>query len=53
MKENDTIQLLKETHKEFTGFLSKGIFELIPRIIVAEGETIFPTVWVIKRNNRL
>ena len=53
MKKNYATQFLKAGHKGFTYFISKGFFELIPRIIVPEGETIFPAVWSMKKKKRL
>ena len=45
MKEDDATHFLKAAHKEFADYLSKEIFELIPRSIVTEVENLFPVVW--------
>ena len=44
MEENDSTQFLKAAYKEFVDLLSKVTFELIPLIIVPQGETILPAV---------
>ena len=54
MKENDATQFLKAVHKEFLDLLSKGIFELIPQIIVPEIERESPPeVWAMKRKRQV
>ena len=49
MKENDATQSLKTVHKAFADFIIKGIFELITKIRVPEGEIFLPAVWAMKR----
>ena len=53
MDENDATQFLKEAQKEFSDLISKGGFELIPSIIVIDGDNICPEVWSIQQKQQV
>ena len=53
MDENDATQFLKEAQKEFSNLISKGGFELIPSIIVIDGDNICPEVWSIQQKQQV
>ena len=53
MNGKDATQFLKAAHKKFADLITKGIFELIPLIIVPEGKNIFTEVWDMKQKQHV